>query len=339
MELLKDNTAGKYVEEVLYRYYAKYKDVKGFFETLKEVLPKKRFFLFSTDYEEKVKVAEKLILEGKRFEDALLEAGLIDKEEYELIKNAIATGNLKEVLEHKRKTDEIIRDKASKFITTIIFPIIAFVLSFVALYIAIYNLYTTLKAVVNFPNDLLYNFLDFLAVDKTRYYFFVGGLFALIVLAFLNRRRLPVLKGVFINLEKLRFFAYLSTGLKSGLHLKALLDKYNGYFKKVVDKILLRVQAGEDIKKVFVEEISPFLSPIERANLIAGLKSEDKKEMAKALEEAFVESLQEMDKGLTTLSTIATMTTYALIGSVLYIIFVKIYLTMYDAINQLGGMG
>jgi len=327
----------KIVEEVLYRYYAKYRRPLDFFKVLREALPKKRFGLIDTGYDKKVDIAVKLLGEGMEFEDALYKSGLIGEDSYFLIKNAIATGNLEKVLERKKRAEEIIREKTTKLLTSLISPGIGFVLSFVALYLAIYKLYPQIKSIVDLGDDWFYRVLDWFSVDEMRYFAFVSAVVFLFFVAFLLRRKLPFVKGLFLNIEKLKFFSFLSVGLDSGLNIYHLLERYGGYFKGRVETVISLSRAGEELTDVFVKVFSPYLSPIERANLIAGMQSQERTTMAKTFEDAFKESLRELDKGLAKLSSFSLILTMILVGAIIYLIFVKIYLQIYTVVNSQMG--
>jgi type II secretory pathway component PulF len=322
------------VEEVLLRYYAKYRNVKQFFKVLREALPEKRFGFLKTNYHEKVNKAESLVEDGVPFEDALYKAELIGEDSYYLIKNAIQTGSLEQVLERKKEADKVFKEQFGKLAISLIFPSVAFLLLIPAMYMAIYKLYANLRGMVNFGDELFYRILDFFVVDEKRYFVFVSIIFVLIFIAFLLRRKLPLLKGIFFNLEKLKFFSYLSVGLRSGARLYELLERYTGFFKNDTEQIVMMAKAGEDLKKAFIFVMGKYLSPIEKANLVAGLESQERQVSAQVFEEAFRESLRELEKQLAKFSSIATVVTLTTIGLIIYIIFIKIYLQVYTVINS-----
>jgi len=160
-------------------------------------------------------------------------------------------------------------------------------------------------------------------------------LVGLVLLIWIMRRRVPVFSGIFLALDKLQLFAYLSVGLKSGLRLLDLIKNYQGAFAEEMQRIFYRAsEEGEELGKVFVEELGKYLSPLEKANLKATFRSRDREELAQAFSLLFDDELLEVEKQFEKISKVVTNLSYAMVGFVIYIVFVNIYLKVFDIISS-----
>lgn len=328
LEKLNDPTP--FVEEVLFRYFAKYtNDIEGTIELLEKTLPRQ--------YRSKIEDLRFYLNQGERFEDALYKAGLLNEQSYNLIKSAIVAGNLREVLREKFEMDKILKENTKELIKKLISPVLSLKASIVLLYMGIFKLYANFSSFVNLGDDVVYKTFDFFLHHPEYFWISVAGLFISIFVIFLLRRHIPLLKGVFLSIEKMHFLSYLKTGLKSGQNLVFLLRNYKGGFEKIATQILSDLEEGKAPIDAFQERMRKFLTPFENTYLLATFKTQDTKEIISGLED-WIEDLRfELDKSLNRLGSILHILALLLVASVIFLVVVKIYFGMYSAISGMGG--
>ena len=295
-----EKTIDKEVLEVISRLYSR--------ESPFVILDTLRGLVKDKGIRKRINAVEERIIEGESLISALRNEKLISENVYEYLKGAEDSRNLDAFAKEKLKIDKQVKKIVRELIFSLLSPSLAFVISLGVIYIFIYRVLPAFQLKER-QLSLLPSYFPYL-IDLSKnpqyYLMFVLAIFSTLFFLYINRRRIPGIKTVFLMYERLKLYIHLYLSIKSGYNIDEALRKYKGALEGRVNKILQAIEEGEDIVDTFLEVFKD-INPLERPLLLSAIKTaaeEDLKDLQQEVMEMLKVKLEVLKQAFTVTSLI-----------------------------------